>query len=69
MYNGSNRRGNDDRDETSGMQTSIYLLEYRDAYSNLSKTTLVQQSKIFNEKKLKDAECIDLLNKVIYLLN
>lgn len=43
--------------------------EYRDAYSNLSKTNLVQQSKIFNEKKLKDAECIDLLNKIIFLLN
>jgi hypothetical protein len=69
MYKGSNRRGNDDRDETSGMPISTYFLEYRDAYSNLSKTTLVQQSKIFNEKKLKDAECIDLLNKVIYLLN
>ncbi len=26
-------------------------------------------SKIFNEKKLKDSECIDLLNKVVYLLN
>jgi len=41
MYKGSNRRGNDDRDETSGMPISTYLLEYRDAYSNLSKTTLV----------------------------
>jgi len=43
--------------------------EYRDAYTNLSKTNLVQQSKIFNEKKLKDSECIDLLNKIIFLLN
>jgi hypothetical protein len=43
--------------------------EYRDAYTNLSKTNLVQQSKIFNEKKLKDAECSDLLNKIIFLLN
>ena len=43
--------------------------EYRDAYSNLSKTNLVQQSKIFNEKKLKDVECTDLLNKIIFLLN
>ena len=43
--------------------------EYRDAFSNLSKTELVQKSKIFNEKKLKDSECTDLLNKIIYLLN
>ena len=43
--------------------------EYRDAFSNLSKTALVQMSKIFNEKKLKDSNCTDLLNKIIYLLN
>ena len=43
--------------------------EYRDAYSNLSKSDLVQKSKIFNDKKLKDSECTDLLNKIIYLLN
>ena len=43
--------------------------EYKDAYSNLNKSELAQKSKIFNEKKLKDAECTDLLNKVIYLLN
>jgi hypothetical protein len=47
----------------------LSLLEYRDAYSNLSKVNLSQQSQIFNEKKLKDTECQDLLNKVIYLLN
>ena len=43
--------------------------EYRDAYSNLNKSDLVQKSKIFNDKKLKDSECTDLLNKIIYLLN
>ena len=43
--------------------------EYRDAYTNLNKSELVQKSKIFNEKKLKESECTDLLNKVIYLLN
>ena len=43
--------------------------EYRDAYTNLNKSELVQKSKIFNEKKLKDSECTDLLNKIIYLLN
>ena len=53
-------RGPADADDSS---------EYRDAYSSLSKSELVQKSKMFNEKKLKDAECTDLLNKVIYLLN
>ena len=43
--------------------------EYRDAYTNLNKSELVQKSKIFNEKKLKESECTDLLNKVIYLFN
>ncbi len=58
------------RTATRHQVSSVRLsTEYRDAYSNLSKTTLSQQSKIFNEKKLKDSECSDLLNKVIYLLN
>ena len=48
---------------------NLIYVEYRDAYSNLSKVNLSQQSQIFNEKKLKDSECQDLLNKVIYLLN
>ena len=43
--------------------------EYRDAYTNLNKSELVQKSKIFNDKKLKDSECTDLLNKIIFLLN
>ena len=43
--------------------------EYRDAYSNLNKTSLAQNSKIFNDRKLNDKECTDLLNKVIFLLN
>lgn len=43
--------------------------EYKDAYSNLNKSTLVQESNIFNDKTLKDKKCIDLLNKVIFLLN
>ena len=53
-------RNNQDGDDAS---------EYRDAFTNLSKSDLVQKSKIFNEKKLKDSECTDLLNKIIYLLN
>lgn len=43
--------------------------EYKDAYSNLSKSALVQESNIFNDKNLKEKKCIDLLNKVIFLLN
>jgi hypothetical protein len=43
--------------------------EYKDAYSNLSKSALVQESNIFNDKQLKEKKCIDLLNKVIFLLN
>jgi len=60
MYKGRTGKNNQENDESS---------EYRDAYSNLSKSALVQNSKIFNDKKLKDTECIDLLNKVIFLLN
>ena len=35
----------------------------------MSKSTLVQESKIFNEKNLSVDKCIDLLNKIIFLLN
>ena len=45
------------------------LIEYKDAYSNLNKSALVQESTIFNDKTLKEKKCIDLLNKVIFLLN
>ena len=45
------------------------LLEHTDAYTNLSKSHLAQQSKIFNEKKLKEFECQDILNKITFLLN
>lgn len=44
-------------------------LEYNDAYTHLSKSTLVQESNIFNEKSLSVLKCVDLLNKVIFLLN
>jgi hypothetical protein len=43
--------------------------EYKDAYSSLNKSALVQESNIFNDKTLKEKKCIDLLNKVIFLLN
>jgi len=43
--------------------------EYKDAYSNINKTNLVHDSKMFNEKKIRDSECINVINKAIYLLN
>ena len=43
--------------------------EYKDAYSNLNKSALVQESNIFNDKTLKEKKCIDLLNKIIFMLN
>ncbi len=46
-----------------------YLLEYNDAYTNLHKSTLVQESNIFNEKNLGILKCVELLNKIIFLLN
>lgn len=48
---------------------NIICIEYKDAYSSLSKSALVQESNIFNDKTLKEKKCIDLLNKVIFLLN
>ena len=45
------------------------VLEYNDAYTNLNKSTLVQESNIFNEKNLGILKCVELLNKIILLLN
>lgn len=45
------------------------ILEYNDAYTNLNKSTLVQESNIFNEKNLGILKCVELLNKIIFLLN
>lgn len=45
------------------------VLEYNDAYTNLNKSTLVQESNIFNEKNLGILKCVELLNKIIFLLN
>ena len=45
------------------------ILEYNDAYSNLNKSQLVIESKVFNEKQISEKKCVDLLNKVIFLLN
>jgi coatomer protein complex subunit gamma len=43
--------------------------EFRDEYTNLNKSTLVQKSKVFNDRKLNEKECVDLLNKVCFVLN
>lgn len=43
--------------------------EYKDAYSSLSKSAIVQSSNMFNDKVLKEKNCIDLLNKATFLLN
>jgi coatomer protein complex subunit gamma len=56
-------------DRHSGSNQHDDSSEYKDAYSNLSKSQLVQESKIFNDKQLNEKKCIDLLNKVIFLLN
>jgi len=45
------------------------LIEYNDAYTNLNKSTLVQESNLFNEKNLSVLKCVELLNKIIFLLN
>ena len=45
------------------------VLEYNDAYTNLNKSTLLQESNIFNEKNLGILKCVELLNKIIFLLN
>ena len=44
-------------------------IEYNDAYSNLNKSSLAQEASIFNEKILSVLKCVDLLNKIIFLLN
>ena len=58
--------GNDSTPAAAHMDDSS---EYKDAYSSLNKSALVQESNIFNDKTLKEKKCIDLLNKVIFLLN
>ncbi|CAI2381568.1 unnamed protein product [Moneuplotes crassus] len=44
--------------------------DYKDEYTRISKSTLVQEARtIFNEAKIKPKKCIEVLNKIIYLLN
>ena len=63
------RRGIFGGSDAASKETHDDSSEYKDAYSNLSKSALVQESNIFNDKTLKEKKCIDLLNKVIFLLN
>ena len=57
--------------ETISLVNNLKLthIEYNDAYSHLNKSTLVQESNLFNEKSLSVLKCVDLLNKIIFLLN
>jgi hypothetical protein len=64
-----NDQGGDDQSGKSINCGKEYHIEYNDAYSNLNKTALVQESNIFNEKNLGILKCVDLLNKTIFLLN
>lgn len=46
------------------------FIDYKDEYTKISRSTLVQDAiKMFNEAKVKPKKCVDLLNKIIYLLN
>jgi len=78
MYKGKLKSGTEygPVDDISGNLTAPptsdclnFPVEYNDAYTNLSKSSLVQESKIFNEKQISERKCIDLLNKIIFLLN
>ena len=52
------------------LQTKFDFIDYKDEYTRISKSTLVQEaSKIFNEAKINPKKCIEVLNKIIYLLN
>lgn len=43
--------------------------DYKDEYTKLSKSALMQESRIFNDAKLKHKKCTELLCKIIFLLN
>ena len=45
--------------------------EYQDAYTSLSKnkSSLAQESVAFNDKTINEKKCVELLNKIIFLLN
>ena len=43
--------------------------EYKDEYTRLNKTQLMQESRIFGDTKINNKKCTDLLSKVVYLLN
>ena len=41
-----------------------YFIDYKDEYTKLSKSALVQDCRLFNEPKINAKKCIDLLNKI-----
>ena len=47
----------------------FYDIEYKDEYTKLDKSALVQDCRLFNETKINAKKCIDLLNKICFLLN
>ena len=58
--------------EGLGIQASMDTDRFFSCFWNTvynAKSALVHESKIFNDKQLKEKKCIDLLNKCIFLLN
>ena len=43
---------------------NAYFIDYKDEYTKLSKSALVQDCRLFNEPKINAKKCIDLLNKI-----
>ena len=43
--------------------------EYSDAFSDLKKDDIIEKAKCFNDKKIQELLCKELLTKIIYLLN
>ena len=43
--------------------------EYKDTYSHIKTSSVASESRIFNQVKLNKNECLNLLSKIIFLLN
>lgn len=54
---------------TNLIDSNYLIIDYKDEYTKLSKSALVQDCRMFNDAKIKAKKCVDLLNKCIYLLN
>jgi coatomer protein complex subunit gamma len=55
--------------ELDGFALGDDSTEYKDEYSKLDQSALVQNSKMFNEKTIDLLKARDILNKVIFMLN